>query len=516
MSSMRPDRAGTAAWWTTRVLLPVALLLVASAGIGRSGLDRASLASLLDQASGAALLGSTWFFEGVLHVGGRALVVLVTACLVAWAAAGWRSPRTRVAARRAAYLATSLLVTVAVAGIWERFEIDAQDAYAASGFAWISLYFVGATLNTRHRWLWMVPGLLLGGLFALGQHVRGARQLSDEPLAIALAWLVASVVAALFRRAGWLDWTEQPRPDADSSTLDSFSEPSLPWLASSSLALLGVAFYAIDEVSAALESRIHEFHEGIEVVELLGTSLGVGVTAWLLVERIAAMRARSLRMLQEERERRLRILGGLAASVAHEVRNPLHTLRLIVDEQRREIPALDAHALRRDLDLNLERIDRAVELVYRLARPESGESGSGDLTEATRESVAGLERAAPGRNRFAWGACPDRAPVAASRFDVRLVVDNLLRNATDASPQDRPVSLDLRAVEGAWELQIVNEGSLTPRPRTPEAPGGLGLGLAISRQIIEHAQGSLSVVQENGFVRSTVRLPVPREVPLAE
>ncbi|MFN0009738.1 MAG: ATP-binding protein [Planctomycetota bacterium] len=536
---MRPDRTGRVVWWTIYVVLPVMVLLAASAALSHSRFDRASLVPFFDEASGTFPLRREWLFDDVLHIGGRALVVVATVGLIVWAAIGWRSPRWRGSARRAAYLATCLLVTVSVAGIWKDLAdrvtpwntvgfggsrpwpeqvgwIDSPGAHAASGFAWLSLYFVGAALSTRHRWLWLAPGLLLGGLFALGQHVRGAHQPSHEPLSAAIAWVVAAVVAVAFRRAGWLDWSERPRSRTVTTALDSFSERSLPWLASGSLALAGALFFAVDQVSGVLEGRIPEFHQAVEVVELMGTSLGVGITAWLLVDKIAAMRTRSLRKLREERERRLQMLGSLAASVAHEVRNPLHTLRLIIDEQRLEIPALDTHALRSEVEVSLERIDHAVELVYRLARPEFVESESGDLAETTRDAVAGLERIAPGRGRFEWGACPSRAPVAASRFDVRLVVDNLLRNAADASPRDRPVSLDLRFVDDTWELRIANEGALEARPRSPDSPSGLGLGLAISRQIIEHAQGTLSVVQEAGIVHSTIRLPVLREARLAE
>ncbi len=530
---MSPSRADTLRWWATRVALPVLGLGALSILLGRSRFDRASLEPFFDPGSNSFPLREDWFFQGVLHVGGKYAVIACNAALIVAAALGWRNPGRRLHARRFAYLTACFLATVGIAGLWKNFAVQvtpwdtlgfggskpwpgspgheslsdligSPGAHASSGFAWVSLYFVGASLSTRWRWLWLAPGLLLGLLFALGQHARGAHQPSHEPWSIAIAWIVASGVALAFRKLGWLDWREFDKP---SGARAETKETAIPWLVGSSVAFGGIAFFATDLFTEQLEWKFPGLHSGFEVVELTVTALGLGIAAWLLADKILSMRARETRRLEEERERRFQVLGRMAASVAHEVRNPLQTVRLIVDEQRHEVAGLRDHPLQPEFESCLERIDRAVDLVYRLARPEGGEADSTDLAQAARESVVAITRISAGRVSFVWLREPPRAVVAASRSALRIVIDNLLRNAVEASPEGETVQLDLAPHDAHWALCIKNRGSLS-RPRAQTSPEtGLGLGVPISRQIANNAGGAIELVESDGHVTCTLRWP---------
>ncbi|MCY2959504.1 MAG: hypothetical protein NTY35_05000 [Planctomycetota bacterium] len=530
---MSPSRAGTLTWWSTRVAVPILALGATAVLIGRSSFDRASLVPFFDAATQTFPLRRDWFFENVLHIGGKWAVIACTAALIVGAAFGWRNEARSRNARRFAYLAACLLVTVGITGTWKDLAdqvtpwdtigfggkkpwpgspghetpwdlIGSPGAHASSGFAWVSLYFVGASLGTRHRWLWLAPGLLLGLLFALGQHARGAHQPSHEPWSVVVAWSTACALAVVFRKLGWLAWNEvDPAAEARPAT----REPAIPWLVGSSVAFLGVAFFGTDLFTEQMESQFPGLHRTFEFAELAITALGFGVAAWLLAEKIQSMRASEARRLEEERERRFQVLGRMAASVAHEVRNPLQTVRLIVDEQRHEVAGLRDHPLQAEFESSLERIDRAVDLVYRLARPESGEVELTDLAQAVRESVVALSRVAPGRVSFEWEREPQRAIVASPRSALRIVIDNLLRNAAEASPAGGRVLLELGQQQGDWVLSIQNPGSLSaPRPADGREPG-LGLGVPISRQIASNAGGGIDMAEAGGQVTCTLRWP---------
>ncbi len=533
---MSPDRRSKIAWWSTHAALPVVGLGVLAFAIGRSSFDRASLEPFFDEVSGVFPLRRDWFFEDVLHLGGKFFVVAFTAILGIGAAIGWRKPRWSEHARRAAYLVVCLLATVGIAGAWKNLAdqvtpwdtlgfggrkpwpgslgrqsiwdiVGSPGAHASSGFAWMSLFFVGASLGARSRWLWLAPGLLLGLLFAAGQHARGAHQPSHEPWSIAIAWLVACSFAALFRHLGWMPWSEAPAAEHESRAQR--LDPALPWILGSSFAFCGVAFFATDLITGQVDKRFPRIHAWFEVVELTVTALGLGIGAWLLTEKILSMRRREKLSLEAERERRFQVLGRMAASVAHEVRNPLQTVRLIVDEQRHEVAGLRDHPLQAEFESCLERIDRAVDLVYRLARPESGEVDRVDLTLATRESVVALSRVAPDRVRFVWERDPPRAMVNSSRSALRIVIDNLLRNAVEASPDGGTVELAVRPQDDSWTLEIRNRGSLS----APKSAGnssqdrGLGLGVPISRQIAGNAGGGIEISEREGLVTCTLRWP---------
>ncbi len=391
-------------------------------------------------------------------------------------------------------------MTNAIGAAWS--VMGASHTHVALGFAWVSLFFVGASLSSPYRWLWLTPGLLLGLLFALGEYARGVILPSQVPWSGAIAWGGASAVAILFRRTGWLPWTEIEAPSRiDASTTDA----AAPWLVGVSVGLIGVAFFAVDMLTGFFQSTHPGIHFAYECVELTATALGFGVVAWLLTDKFLFMRVRETIRVGEERERRFQVLGRLAAAVAHEVRNPLQVVRLIIDEQRHEVAGLRDHPLQPEFEASIERIDRAVDLVYRLARPESGEVECADLAVVVQESIAALTRTDRNRVHFAWEREPPRAIVASSRSALRIVVDNLLRNAAEATQAKGKVLLELLPDGGFCELRIRNPGSLSAS--TPVGERGLGLGVSISRQLATNCGGSIDFGESGGFVTCILRWP---------
>ena len=253
------------------------------------------------------------------------------------------------------------------------------------------------------------------------------------------------------------------------------------------------------------------FHFLIECMEFVLVGPGLGAVCLLLVERLRISHETAARRTAEERERRFQILGRMAAAVAHEVRNPLHTLRLVQDELYHDLPALGMHPLRIQVERNLERIDRAVELVYQLARPSADDEAVVDLVAALHESVAALAGRAPIVTRLPDG----QALVRASAAGLRMVVDNLLRNAVEATPADGSVAVTLAESATGWLLTVVNPGvlpagvasGLPGESIATQKSGGLGLGLAIARHLAGHAGGELTLEQDGDQVRAQLYLP---------
>jgi len=81
-------------------------------------------------------------------------------------------------------------------------------AHAASALGLLGLYFVGLALGSRRPWLWTLPGLGLGIVFAFGQQVRGAHFFSHNLWSLAVAWgLALGLYRAFGGRIG-------PRPES--------------------------------------------------------------------------------------------------------------------------------------------------------------------------------------------------------------------------------------------------------------------------------------------------------------
>lgn len=529
-----PARRAGARWWSTAFVLPALALALLATLVSRSELDHALRELCYAPSSESFPLVDSWFFEGVLVFGGGACLALAVLALAFRASRGSSDSR-----ERNAYVLSCVLLTTALAFAWQSFAppVPARSASAlsgghvlpsapagpsalpAAGFAWIALFFAAPVLRTLPRAAWLVPGLLLGALLACTQVVRGEVLASQELWSLALAWLVAALLAAAFERRararGRTAAVRTRRCDAGGGALElgrEHADSALPWLAGISAGLAGVAFFFGDLLLDSFDDRYVQVKELFEHFELGVMGLGIGIGAYFLAEHVRDTRVRAGRRLALQREERFRVLGRMAAAVAHEVRNPLHTLRLILDEQSHELPALAKHPLRPAVDASLARINAAVDLVYRLARPQGEEGSQADLVRAARDAIASVERSNTTQVRFAWTATEETAIVRGSHVALGIVIDNLIRNAAAASPEGSVVALKLARRDRDWTLEILNPGSLgATAEASARARGasveGLGLGLSISRQIAASAGGRIELVDVDGCVRCTLSWP---------
>lgn len=285
------------------------------------------------------------------------------------------------------------------------------------------------------------------------------------------------------------------------------------WLIAVVASLIGALFFYYDDLldESHLASRIHTV---VEVVEFVLLGPGMGVLAFILCEYLRMSQDRLRNERDRAQQQRFLVLGRIAAGVAHEVRNPLHNIRLLIDEMHHSggMPA-DAPLCKR-VEANLERINRAVELVYQLAKPvgvsATVEVGV-DLVALCAEAIA-AENARSGviiqRDLPATPALATCTPAT-----IRIVLDNLLRNAAAAGGG---IQVAIRPGDRVWDVVIRNRGTLpaeligdgSDEPVESTKQGGLGLGLFISRQLLRNAGGGLLLSQHGDQVEALVRLPV--------
>ena len=219
---------------------------------------------------------------------------------------------------------------------------------------------------------------------------------------------------------------------------------------------------------------------------------------------------------------RLAALGALAAEIAHEVRNPLVTLQTFLQllPERREDPEF----LTRYVEVvtgELRRMDRLLDRIVETARPAAppcaDSAALGPNLEAVGELLhqraiaRGVELAL---DREAAGA------VALSEDALRQVLLNLVQNALDATPAGGCVTARVAASAGQAWIRVCDAGpGIAPALRErifepffttrPDRAGGLGL--AITRRIVEEAGGAIEVdAAPGGGTEFRVRLPLAR------
>jgi two-component system, NtrC family, sensor histidine kinase HydH len=219
------------------------------------------------------------------------------------------------------------------------------------------------------------------------------------------------------------------------------------------------------------------------------------------------------------RSDRLAALGQLSAGLAHELRNPLGTIRAS-SEMLEQSMAAENEVSREVAGFIRSEVDRCNALITRFlqfARPVELQREKVDLGKILDQAITLVEREAPGiaiyRNYE-----PELRPFP---FDVTLmerVFYNLILNAAQASSAGGTVTVKTRSAGGTAEVAVIDRGAgIQPanlknifNPFFTTKPSGVGLGLAIVSKIVDEHGGKITVESEPGK-GSIFRVALPME-----
>jgi two-component system NtrC family sensor kinase len=225
------------------------------------------------------------------------------------------------------------------------------------------------------------------------------------------------------------------------------------------------------------------------------------------------------------RSEKLALIGEIAATVAHEINNPLAAVRglaQILISQRADDPHLREPL--EQIATNTERMARTVRTLRNLGRPGTDQLEPVLLNTAVEDAVA-LVRAQLAEHdiELELNLAPDLPPVRGVVHMLEQVVINLLTNARDAIiATDSPGSITVRThydpQDGHVYLCVLDTGIGIPadhhedifRPFFTTKPDGegTGLGLSISYRIVQQHHGHIRFTSQPGAgTRFTVLLP---------
>ena len=230
-----------------------------------------------------------------------------------------------------------------------------------------------------------------------------------------------------------------------------------------------------------------------------------------------------LRQMEEavRRADRLAVVGGLAAGLAHEIRNPLASMCGSI-EVLGAAPGLDdqERRLMQVVRSEAERLEGLVREFLSFARPLSPSLEALDGARAVADTVE-LFRAQVGEKGIELVARADSPVwVSADPGQLRQVLWNLLGNAADATPAGGRVEVRIASQGGRGVLEVSDTGSGIAEedlqrifdPFFTTKDRGTGLGLAIVHRIVEAHGGHLSVRSEVGRGSAfRVELPLAAE-----
>ena len=230
-------------------------------------------------------------------------------------------------------------------------------------------------------------------------------------------------------------------------------------------------------------------------------------------ETIASTRAR---LAQSEK---LAALGQLAAAIAHEVRNPLAVIRSSaqsIGEAIRDDPETDRACS--FITAEIDRLGTVIESLLAFARPPRLALGAVPVDELLDRALllAGEDLTAHGL-RVHRHAPPGLPPIRGDADLLCQVLLGLLTNASTVVPDGGEVRVEACEAGGDIELAVADSGPGVPpdlreqifEPFFTTRPRGVGLGLAVARQIVSAHGGRIAVTDgPAGGARFTIRLPV--------
>lgn len=280
--------------------------------------------------------------------------------------------------------------------------------------------------------------------------------------------------------------------------------------------------------------HVHQHRSGAQLpVEVSAAVLQVGATQGQSQRRLVVESIRDLsRDITHSHEQRLSELGQLAAGVAHEIRNPLSSIRLtLLQLQKAAANGAGAAAIREleHLELMDEEIDRCIQITDRLLKLSSPPLGHPELVElgvVVPEVASLLASEAEQRGLELDLRLDGPLRVIASDSDMRMLTLNLMQNAFHAMPEGGRLRIEARTEDAEVRLTFHDTGvgiaeqdlSRIFQPfwsRRADGSHGTGLGLPICREILRRHAGRITVASIPGKGTSvSIWLPwaeVPRK-----
>lgn len=247
-----------------------------------------------------------------------------------------------------------------------------------------------------------------------------------------------------------------------------------------------------------------------------------------LIDNLHELLAAIDRVMDERRQRerevlradQLSMVGQIAAGVAHEIRNPLTSIKLLVQTNLREssregVPLNDLQIIEQEI----RRMEKCLQQFLDFARPPKPERRPIDLALLADRTFALIDGRAR-KQRVTLEVQPNATPtiVEADEDQIQQLLVNLVLNALDAMPEGGQIKIQLSGlIDGQTEVRVIDTGPGIPADLFPHLfdpfvstkETGIGLGLAVSHRIAAQHGGSLSAENlENEGCCFILRLPV--------
>ncbi|MGL6247135.1 sensor histidine kinase [Pseudomonas sp.] len=262
-----------------------------------------------------------------------------------------------------------------------------------------------------------------------------------------------------------------------------------------------IAMVEIYKEPTDLVERIQRGFKSIWLATLLGGLVIYLGLFWIVHRASMLLQSQQKQLITNET---FVALGEMSSAVAHSLRNPLANIRSSA-ELAQEIASQNAQKNIGDIISQVDRMSRWVRELLVSLRPMNEDSETVDLVLAIDDTLSAFDALIRRSNvevRFTPQTCP---PVVSQQVLLTQILNSLFANALEAMPKGGMLSIDIEQPRSGQVLMTLSDTGkgmskqqqqMVFKPFFTTKQGGLGVGLALVKRIMERFEGSVELTSQ--------------------